>query len=215
MKTPAPKPFSGLKFEMMQMLPEPHIRQEWMIGASWYFAGDDRRSCWNSFNSLAECFEWAANIETAIKLGTIEGNPDDPSKAKPKQEGKPMQDIEASIVVAAQNLVSDTNWKLGDMAAAWLDRYARGRTVAEFGAFLGLSHYRIEDCLAVHRRFRPVREKYPRLRFGHFYAALKWDDAEALLAWANDVDSTVAEMRAYRRATRGEDLSVEEEAEQL
>ena len=45
--------------------------------------------------------------------------------------------------------------------------------------------------------------------------ALTWDDALECLKWAEEMQATVAEMRAWRRAQRGEDLTaeaVEEEA---
>lgn len=38
---------------------------------------------------------------------------------------------------------------------------------------------------------------------------LNWDDAEDCLAWARDEAATVAEMRAWRKAQRGEDLFTE------
>lgn len=45
----------------------------------------------------------------------------------------------------------------------------------------------------------------------HFAVARGWSDAAKMLEWAFDTGSTVQEMRAYRRACRGDDLSEEEE----
>jgi hypothetical protein len=70
-----PKQFAALKFEMMQSPGQPRLSPQWMIGASWFFEGDDKRSCWNQLDSLAECFQWAADVETALKMGKLEGNP--------------------------------------------------------------------------------------------------------------------------------------------
>ena len=50
---------------------------------------------------------------------------------------------------------------------------------------------------------------YPSLKWSHFYAALNWDDAPECLQWADENQSTVAEMKAWRRALRGEDLTVD------
>jgi hypothetical protein len=38
---------------------------------------------------------------------------------------------------------------------------------------------------------------------------LNWDDSRDCLSWADETRSTVAEMRAWRRAQRGEDLSID------
>ena len=41
---------------------------------------------------------------------------------------------------------------------------------------------------------------------------LNWDDAAACLGWADEMEATVAEMRAWRRAQHGEDLSLAPDA---
>ena len=45
------------------------------------------------------------------------------------------------------------------------------------------------------------------MKWSHFYAAINWDDAAECLQWADDVQAGVAEMKAWRRAQRGEDLN--------
>src|SRR5687767_7788871 len=50
--------------------------------------------------------------------------------------------------------------------------------------------------------------KYPNLSGMHFESAgrIDWNEREACLAWANENEATVSEMRAWYRANRGEDL---------
>ena len=86
-------------------------------------------------------------------------------------------------------------------------RYARGRTDADFGALIGLSGDQVYQRRRVWERFHETHDQYVSLRWSHFYASLNWDDASDCLGWADDVHATVAEMKAWRRAQRGEDLT--------
>ena len=49
-----------------------------------------------------------------------------------------------------------------------------------------------------------------KLTEAHFQNAKAWDDGIAMLRWATETESTVAEMRAYHWASRGEDLCADE-----
>jgi hypothetical protein len=57
--------------------------------------------------------------------------------------------------------------------------------------------------------FGDTHEEYPALKWSHFYIALAWDDAPECLQWADENGATVAEMKAWRRAIRGEDLTTD------
>lgn len=118
---------------------------------------------------------------------------------------------ESEIVIKAQNLMSDWQWEMGELITAWLVRYARGRPIEDFAILSGANTTQVRECWAVCREFHDVRGEYPHLRWSHFKAAVGWDDARECLSWANETKSTVAEMRAWRRAQRGEDLSIDEE----
>ena len=59
----------------------------------------------------------------------------------------------------------------------------------------------------MYETFGDVPDRSPALKWSHFYTALNWDDAAECLAWADENEATVAEMRAFRRALHGEDLS--------
>lgn len=114
---------------------------------------------------------------------------------------------EADLIAQAQQALSHCNWEVGDCAAQWTKRFARGRTDADFATLVGLSADQIFQRRRVWETFADVRENYPSLKWSHFYAALTWDDAAECLQWAEEIKATVAEMKAWRRAQRGEDLS--------
>src|SRR5579863_3919925 len=121
---------------------------------------------------------------------------------------------EAELVTRAQIAVSQCNWVVGECAQKWTQKFARGRTDADFAALVGLSPDQVFQRRRVWETFADVHPKYPTLKWSHFYAALTWDDAPECLQWADENDATVAEMKAWRRALRGEDLSTEAPAEE-
>lgn len=116
-------------------------------------------------------------------------------------------ETEEQLIQRAQQAVSRCNWEIGECAAAWTQRYARGRTDADFGAQIGLSGDQVYQRRRVWETFSDVASRYERLKWSHFYAALNWDDAAECLQWAEEMQSTVAEMKAWRRAQHGEDLT--------
>jgi hypothetical protein len=133
-------------------------------------------------------------------------------------EAKRQLESEEQIVARAQDAVSLCRWVVGECAAVWTARYARGRTDGDFAVLIGISGDQVYQRRRVWETFHEIREEFPKLKWSHFYAALNWDDARDCLSWAEDTQSTVAEMRAWRRAQRGEDLSVagvEEDAVQF
>lgn len=117
------------------------------------------------------------------------------------------QATEEELVERAQNALNQCNWVIGECAAQWTRRYAQGRTDADFGARIGLSGDQVYQRRRVWETFADVYQNYPNLKWSHFYAALNWDDAADCLQWANDIGATVAEMKAWRRAQHGEDLT--------
>jgi hypothetical protein len=120
-----------------------------------------------------------------------------------------VEDSEEQLVSRAQEAVSQCRWVVGECAARWTERYARGRSDGDFAALIGLSGDQVYQRRRVWETFAGVRDEFPALKWSHFYSALSWDDAHDCLRWAEETRSTVAEMRAWRRARRGEDLTVE------
>lgn len=118
-------------------------------------------------------------------------------------------ETEEELISAARDAVSQCNWVVGECAARWTQRFARGRTDADFGQLVGLSGDQIFQRRRVWEAFGDSHTQFPGLKWSFFYVALNWDDAEECLAWAHESDATVAEMRAWRRAQRGEDLFAE------
>ena len=120
-----------------------------------------------------------------------------------------VHESEEQLVSRAQEAVSQCRWVVGECAAKWTERYARGRTDADFASLIGLTADQIYQRRRVWETFAGVRGEFTTLKWSHFYASLNWDDAADCLRWAEETRSTVAEMRAWRRAQRGEDLTID------
>jgi hypothetical protein len=116
---------------------------------------------------------------------------------------------EDDLISRAQHAVSQCNWSVGECAFKWTQKYARGRTDADFGSLVGMSPDQVFQRRRVWETFADVHGTYGGLKWSHFYAALNWDDAPECLQWAEENQATVGEMKAWRRASRGEDLTVD------
>lgn len=114
---------------------------------------------------------------------------------------------EQALIEKAQTAVSQSNWIVGECAAIWTKKYSRGRTDADFGALVGLSGDQVYQRRRVWETFADVDGDYVDLKWSHFYVALNWDDAPECLQWAQENEASVAEMKAWRRAMHGEDLT--------
>jgi hypothetical protein len=124
-------------------------------------------------------------------------------------QSKHADESEEQLVNRAQEAVSLCRWVVGECATKWTQRYARGRTDGDFAVLIGLSGDQVYQRRRVWETFAGLRDEYPALKWSHYYAALNWDDFRDCLSWADETRSTVAEMRAWRRAQRGEDLSID------
>ena len=124
-----------------------------------------------------------------------------------------VQETEQELISTAQLALSSCNWTVGECATKWTSRYSRGRTDADFGALVGLSGDQIYQRRRVWESFADVTDSYAKLKWSHFYVALTWSDSAECLAWAEENQATVAEMKAWRRMQNGEDLTVEAEAD--
>lgn len=123
-------------------------------------------------------------------------------------------ETEEQLVNRAQESLSSCRWVVGECAAKWTKKFARGRTDADFGNLIGLSGDQVYQRRRVWESFSDVSDQYSRLKWSHFYTALNWDDAMDCLQWADETESSVAEMKAWRRAQRGDDLTVEPDLEE-
>lgn len=120
-----------------------------------------------------------------------------------------VSETEDELIIRAQDALSGCRWTVGECAAKWTQRYAKGRTDADFGTLVGLTPDQVYQRRRVWETFAAVRSEFPLLKWSHFYGALNWDDACFCLQWADETRSTVAEMKAWRRAQRGEDLTTD------
>lgn len=102
------------------------------------------------------------------------------------------------------------NWMIGESASKWLSMYSKGRSDQSLSDATGVSSETIAQCRRVWERFEATKKQFPHLRWTFFREALAWDDAHECLKWANECEATVAEMKAWRRAQRGEDLFAED-----
>lgn len=128
---------------------------------------------------------------------------------KKSQDAHEVVETEEQLINRAQEAVSQCRWIIGECASKWTKRFARGRTDADFAALLGLTGDQVFQRRRVWEKFSGSREQFPSLRWSHYYSALSWDDGPECLGWAEETHSTVAEMRAWRRARRGEDLTTD------
>lgn len=131
------------------------------------------------------------------------------AKRRPEVEAE----SEADLVNRAREALSRCHWEIGECADKWTERYARGRGDADFGTLIGLSGDQVYQRRRVWQQFGELADQFENLKWSHFYAALNWDDADDCLKWADDIKATVAQMKAWRRAQRGEDLTESAEEE--
>lgn len=124
-----------------------------------------------------------------------------------------MPESEEQLISVARDAVSQCNWVVGECAANWTKKYARGRTDGDFGQMVGLSGDQIYQRRRVWEAFGTTYENFSNLKWSFFYVALNWEDATKCLNWSDENEATVAEMRAWRRAQNGEDLFSEPEEE--
>lgn len=114
---------------------------------------------------------------------------------------------ERQIIERARRAQSSSNWTIGECAADWTERFAKGRTDSDFGALIGLSRDQVCQRRLVWIGWNAKRDTYHKLKWSHFYTANKWADSEQCLEWANDNEATVAEMKAFHRMQNGEDVT--------
>lgn len=120
---------------------------------------------------------------------------------------------EEELVEKARAAVSQSNLVVGECASVWTRKYARGRTDTDFGQLLGLSGEQVYQRRRVWETFGSSNtySDCAHLKWSHLYVALNWEDSTKCLQWAEENEATVAEMRAWRRCQRGEDLFAEPE----
>lgn len=131
----------------------------------------------------------------------------DSDRSQNENQSDQVQETEESLIERARGALSGCNWVIGECAAQWTEKYAKGRTDADFGNQIGLSADQIFQRRRVWECFNDVKDDYQGLKWSHYYVALNWEDSSECLNWAVENQATVAQMRAWRRSVHGEDLS--------
>ena len=115
---------------------------------------------------------------------------------------------EQSLVDGSLRATGARNWTVGEYASIWYTQFANGRKDTAFATMINMSSKTVQQCRNVWDQFGGDKSDFNHaLSWSHFREALPWDDANLCLEWAFDMDATVAEMKAWRRAQRGENLT--------
>jgi len=126
-------------------------------------------------------------------------------------------DTEQQVIaraVSAREAEGQAWYTIGECAAAWCERYAAGRTDADFAKLIDSDRQRVNEAKRVWKRFGSVvRTSGQTLSYSHFVAALGWDDAETYLELAVEsglsVDGMQKRRNIDRRIDAGEDLTTD------
>ena len=132
----------------------------------------------------------------------------------------PVSGSESQIIESVRSECGSNNWRLGELAAQWTERWAKGRTDAAFvelvGDGYGLSVDRVGRCRRVWIDFGELqldqdvslRQKFFELSWSHFDKARQFPEefqTEAL-GWAIDNEASIQEMLAIMKLTHGQSI---------
>lgn len=117
-----------------------------------------------------------------------------------------------SLIDRIRNMESETAWSIGAMISRLKQEYKL--TDEQIAARTELSRETVTQRRAVWETFGDCKLIY-KLSWTHFLAAVAWDDAAECLQWADEMQASVAEMKAWRRSQHGEDLTQSEQEEEV
>ena len=124
------------------------------------------------------------------------------------------ESVEHQLINAGRDIEArscDDKWELGRLASEFVTKHKLGSD-QKYADQIGSQQQRVNEC----RRVWEERQSY-RLSgnssWTHLRVSLRWDqeDADECLKWAAENEATVSEMRVWRRARNGEDLTQPEE----
>jgi len=108
------------------------------------------------------------------------------------------EETEQQIIERAKNAVESSSWVVGECAAKWCERFASGRTDADFADLIGESQQSVNFKRRVYERFGDFTTRVVNLSYSHYRAAISWHDPEEWLEQASNEGWSVAEMRRAR-----------------
>jgi ParB family chromosome partitioning protein len=115
---------------------------------------------------------------------------------------------EQQLIDVASAAVKQSNWVIGEAASKWTERYAAGRTDADFAELIGSSQPAVSYARRVYSQFLSRRDKHD-FTWTHWRTLLTWDDAEGCLDWAEVTGATFKEMNAWRNLKHGKPVEPE------
>ena len=128
------------------------------------------------------------------------------------------EETEDQIVAACRQLVEkidDCKWQVGRLAHEWTQRFAKGRTDADFAELIGLSEDQVQRRRKVFSTYFDVSASMRNLSWTHYLTVLAWDDADEWLAVADENGWSVAVMKRMRdiqyRIDNDDDLTTDAE----
>jgi hypothetical protein len=126
------------------------------------------------------------------------------------------EDSEEQLVAACRQLVDkidDCKWQVGRLASEWTQRFAKGRTDADFAELIGLSEDQVQRRRKVFSTYFDVSTSKRNLSWTHYLTVLAWGDADEWLAAADENGWSVATMKRLRniqhRIDNGDDLTTD------
>ncbi len=72
-----------------------------------------------------------------------------------------MAESEDQLISTARDAVSQCNWVVGECACKWTQKFARGRTDADFGQLVGLTGDQIYQRRRVWEAFGKSYQNFP------------------------------------------------------
>lgn len=114
-----------------------------------------------------------------------------------------------SCAAAIDLVASNCEWAIGEHATQFAEQ--GWGTYEDLAKLLecGLSAESLRQRAKVFSRFNSVRKSKTFLKWSHYLTAFVWPDAEECLDWAEENEASIREMKAWRRAVHGEDLTAD------
>lgn len=118
------------------------------------------------------------------------------------------EETEQQLIDMAAAAVRQSNWTIGEAASKWTERYASGRTDADFAELIDSSQSVVNRARNIYDRFyaRGINDRY---KWKEWRQIATWPDADECLDWAEATEATFKEMAAWRRVKNGEPIEPE------
>jgi hypothetical protein len=125
-------------------------------------------------------------------------NPLNPPAIVQQVEESERQLIDEQLAILEQE--NHCKWESGRLIHEWTQRYAKGRTDADYSKLIGgkMPRSTCQMRRSVYENYRDVCSTWSKLSYSHYKTSISWDDAEEWLAEADKSDWSVATMQRKR-----------------